>query len=335
MNIKKFRFFFFSVSLGAAISLLLITSANDAFALMKTGEKKSVVLARETSSAELAGILSESKIIDMPSVFGIYSAFRGKASFPAGEYELSPSMSYDEIFSALSGKKAREQIRITIPEGTDTDGIIDIFVGAGIGSREDFLSALDSDHGFDFVPDKPTGRTYRCDGYLFPDTYFFYSDATADDAVAKMLKNFDLKFSQKLRDAAKKNGLGIDECVTVASIIQKEAYYTAEMGALSSVIHNRLKSKNLRRLECDSTLTYAWRIGGEGDGFLSVSSPYNTYKNEGLPPGAICSPGLYALEAAANPQKTDYYYFFSKSDKTFVFSKTHAEHLAQRRKYGV
>lgn len=335
MNIKKFRFFCFLISLGALTSLFLILAAKDVFAFDKSGGTVAVVIAEDTSAARLSGTLKDSGVIEMPAVFRLYSAFRKKNAFRAGEYTLSPSMSYDEIYAALSGKKSREQIKITIPEGTATDGIINIFTEAGIGTKEEFYAALADDYGYDYIPDKPAGRTYRYDGYLYPDTYFFYSDATPKDAVAKMLKNFDVKFSEKLFDAAKKNGVGVDECVTVASIIQKEAYYTAEMGALSSVIYNRLSSRTLRRLECDSTVSYAWQTGGEGADFLSVDSPYNTYRSEGLPPGAICSPGMAALEAAANPKKTDYYYFFSKSDKTFVFSKTHAEHLAQRRKHGV
>ena len=333
---KRFFAVMLAVALAAVVcSAAIIFSAADAFAFYKSGEETSVLLASDESADGLAKVLSESGIIDAPIVFRIYCALRGKTDFRAGEYALSRSMSYDEIFIALSGKKAREQIKIMIPEGAYTDDIIDVFVSHGIGTCEGFQSALDGDYGYDYIPEKAAGRTYRCDGYLFPDTYYFYSDSTEREVISRMISNFDKKFTEKLRSSAKNNGLDIDECVTLASVIQREAYYTAEMAALSSVLQNRLKSQTLRRLECDATVTYAHKISGDAGDYLSIDSPYNTYKYEGLPPGAICSPGIAALEAAAKPKSTNYYYFFSKSDNTFVFSRTYGEHVAGLKKYGV
>ena len=324
-----------AVAMGAIFSSLVIFAANDAFAFDKSGDTATVALAQSCGADELTAALEEENIIDAPLVFRIYCALRGKNEFKAGEYALSRSMSYDEIFIALSGKKERTEVKITIPEGSYTDDIVDIFVSHGIGTREGFSDALDGDYGYDYIPEKTAERTHRVDGYLFPDTYFFYSDSTEREVIAKMIKNFDKKFSDELRGAASAHGLTVDQCVTLASIVQREAYYTAEMAALSSVLHNRLHSRTLRRLECDATVTYAHRISGDTGDFLSIVSPYNTYSAEGLTPGPICSPGLSALEAAADPKKTDYYYFFSKSDNTFVFSRTYGEHIAGLKKYGV
>lgn len=336
MKKRKIAAYFFGVlAASVLLSLFVVSAAKDALALEKSGGDTAVALTENVGAREFSRLLKERGVIDMPIAFEIYAALRNKTSFGAGEYVFSAGMSYDEIFAASSGKKDHRQIKITVPEGLRTDEIIELFVSSGIGTREGFESALADDYGYGYIPQKPSGRTYRCDGYLYPDTYFFHTDDTERTVISKMLKNFDAKFSDKLRALSKKNGLDIDECVVLASVIQREAYYTAEMGALSSVLHNRLNSRALRRLECDSTVGYAWQIcGGDGD-FLSVDSPYNTYKHEGLPPGAICSPGFYALEAAANPRKSDYYYFFSKSDRTFVFSKTYGEHLANLKKFGV
>lgn len=334
----KRRFFIYlatAILAGALAAGLMICAANDALALYKSGEEVSIEIPRDCGARELSALLSDEKMIDLPLVFRVYASLRGKNEFKAGDYTLSRSMSYDEIFIALSGKKPRTEIKITIPEGAYTDDIVDIFVSRGIGTREGFLDALDDDYGFDYIPEKTRGRTHRVDGYLFPDTYLFYSDSTEREVVKKMINNFDAKFTDKMRAAARSRGLTVDECVTLASVIQREAYYTAEMAALSSVLHNRLSSRTLRRLECDATVTYAHRTSDFTGDFLAIDSPYNTYKNEGLPPGAICSPGIAALGAAAEPKKTDYYYFFSKSDNTFVFSKTYGEHLANLRKYGV
>ncbi len=336
MKKRKIVFYLLGiVALAVALSLFAISAAADALALKKRGDETAITLGEDVGVIEFSRVLKDNGIINMPLVFDIYAALRNKTEFHAGEYTFSADMSYDEIFIAASGKKERRQIKITIPDGMRTDEIIDVFVSNGIGTREGFVAALCDDYGYDYIPQKPDGRTYRYDGYLYPDTYFFYSDSSEHAVVSKLLHGFDTKFSDKLRALAQKNGMSIDECVTLASVIQREAFYTAEMGALSSVLHNRLHSRTLRRLECDSTVGYAWFVGEyEGD-FLSVDSPYNSYKYEGLPPGAICSPGYYALEAAADPKKTDYYYFFSKSDKTFVFSKTYSEHAANLKKYGV
>ena len=335
MKRRFFVYLVFAVLAGALAAGLMIYAASDAFALNRKGDAVSIEIPRDCGARELTELLSDEKMIDLPLVFRVYASLRGKNEFKAGDYTLSRSMSYDEIFIALSGKKARTEIKITIPEGVYTDDIVDIFVSHGIGTREGFLDALDDDYGFDYIPEKTRGRTHRVDGYLFPDTYLFYSDSTEREVIGKMINNFDAKFTEKMRAAVKASGLTVDECVALASVIQREAYYTAEMAALSSVLHNRLSSRTLRRLECDATVTYAHRTSDFTGDFLSIDSPYNTYKYEGLPPGAICSPGLAALTAAAYPKKTEYYYFFSKSDNTFVFSKTYGEHIAGLRKYGV
>ena len=271
MKKRKIVFYLLGiVALAVALSLFAISAAADALALKKRGDETAITLGEDVGVIEFSRVLKDNGIINMPLVFDIYAALRNKTEFHAGEYTFSADMSYDEIFIAASGKKERRQIKITIPDGMRTDEIIDVFVSNGIGTREGFVAALCDDYGYDYIPQKPDGRTYRYDGYLYPDTYFFYSDSSEHAVVSKLLHGFDTKFSDKLRALAQKNGMSIDECVTLASVIQREAFYTAEMGALSSVLHNRLHSRTLRRLECDSTVGYAWFVGEyEGD-FLSV-----------------------------------------------------------------
>ena len=336
MSRKGFVLYLLSiVAASFVLSFLVIMAANDAFALCKESSECKVVLDSDTTPSKLARELRDVGVIEYPPVFTAYSALRGHEIFSSGEYKLSSDMSYDEIFAVLSGKTERTQIKITIPEGCTTDEIIDIFLKNGIGSREGFAAALELDYGYDYVPESVADRTYKYDGYLFPDTYFFYSDSSEEQAIKKLLRNFDVKFTNEMRRCCEECGISIDEAVTLASIIQGEAYYTAEMCAISSVFHNRLNSRGLRRLESDATVNYAWRVEEYDGNYLDIDSPYNSYKNAGLTPGAICSPGLSALEAAVKPKNTNYYYFFSKSDKTFVFSKTYSEHVSNLRKYGV
>ena len=198
-----------------------------------------------------------------------------------------------------------------------------------------FVSVINTfDFGFDFLPKEQGERIYRLEGYLFPDTYMFYSDSSETEAIYKMLSNFDRKVSAGIRAEAQRRGLPADELVTLASIIEKEAFFKSDQALISSVFHNRLRSKTLVRLESDATAVYARDAGRTVRGGvpttddLSAASPYNTYKTIGLPPGAICSPGLDAIEAAALPASTDYLYFVCNKDKKAVFSRTYTEHLS-------
>ena len=129
--------------------------------------------------------------------------------------------------------------------------------------------------------------------------------------IAKMLENFARKFTATMAADAARSGYSVDTAVTLASMVQREAYYLADMAGISSVFHNRLKG-GMKYLQSDATALY-----GEA---------YDTYENAGLPPGAICNPGADALSAAVYPANTKYYYFLTGNDKKAVFSRTYAEH---------
>ncbi|MBQ8448498.1 MAG: endolytic transglycosylase MltG [Clostridia bacterium] len=316
---KKYKvlLFIISVLLTAALaSGAVIAAANDVFALCKSGSEKTFALGEETALREGAQKLKEEGIIAFPLLFRIYFSMKSEArTLPAGEYTLSPAMSYDEIRYELFGiGRERTQVRITVPEGYTTDEIIELFLENGIGTRAGFEEAIA--HGeFDFgfvsaIPENPA-RKYRLDGYLFPDTYMFFSDSSEEEAIAKMLANFERKFTATMASDAARAGYSIDEAVILASMVQREAYYLSDMAGISSVFRNRLRG-GMKYLQSDATALY-------GD-------TYDTYKNAGLPPGAICNPGAAALEAAVYPANTKYYYFLTGNDKKAVFSRTYAEH---------
>lgn len=302
--------------ISAVISAAVIFAANDAFALTKSGEERAFVLSEDMSVKDVADRLKDEGIISFPLVFRIYFSLKSdKEFFPAGEYTLSPAMSYDEIRYELFGiGKPRSEIRITIPEGYTTDEIIELFVSNGIGSRERFIDVIenyDFDYAFISLIPKDERRKYRLDGYLFPDTYMFYSDSSEEAAIDKLLSGFERKFTAEMASDAAVAGFTTDEIVTLASIIQKEAYYLSDMAGISSVFRNRLAA-GMKYLQSDATALY--------------SEEYDTYENAGLPPGAISNPGYAAFEAAVYPANTKYYYFVTGNDKKAVFSKTYAEH---------
>ncbi len=313
---KAAIYIFVVLAISAVMSAVIISGANDAFALCKSGEEKNIILAEDTSVNDVAKLLKKEGIIKHSLFFGIYCRLKSERnSFPTGEYALSSVMSYDEIRYELLGiGKKREEIRITIPEGYTTDEIIELFLSKGIGSRERFEEVI-NDYPFEYsfitlIPENPN-RRYRLDGYLFPDTYMFYSDSAEETVIDRLLANFNKKFTSDMISDAAKSGYTIDEAVTLASMIQKEAYFLSDMAGISSVFRNRLKA-GMKYLQSDATAFY-------GDA-------YDTYDNVGLPPGAIANPGYAALEAAVYPANTKYYYFVTGNNKKAVFSKTYAEH---------
>ncbi len=300
---------------SAALSVAAVFAANDAFALCKTGEAREFTLAGDTPLRDTAKKLGEAGIIKFPLGFRVYFALKSGADvFPAGVYTLSPAMSYDEIRYEIFGiGKGRREVRITFPEGSTTDEVIELFLANGIGTREGFAKALNA-HEFDFafMPENVhEARKYRLDGYLFPDTYNFYSDSSEEEVIGKMLANFERKFTSAMLADAARAGLTADEAVTLASMVQGEAYYLSDMAGISSVFHNRLRS-GMKHLQSDATGLYG--------------AAYDTYEHAGLPPGPICNPGAAALEAAVYPANTKYYYFLTGGDKKAVFSRTYAEH---------
>lgn len=335
LKITWYLLLVFIVSATAAV--FIYDAVSDVFALEKSGENVSVTIPDGADISEVSEIYKRAGLIKYPLIYRVYSKLRGDdGKYLAGDFSLSGALDYDGLRRAIKpGKNVRTQIKLTFPEGSDADDIIDIFIAAGIGERKKFVTAINEfDFGFDFMSGiTGEGRIYRLEGYLFPDTYYFYSDSTETEAIYKMLCNFDAKFTSDMKKSAASAGFSTDEIIALASMIEKEAYYKSDMAGISSVFYNRLKSKAYPHLDCDATVVYARDAGKtERGGFpskedLGINSQYNTYRTFGLPPGAICSPGLAAIEAALSPAKTDYYYFLCSKEKKAVFSRTYAEHM--------
>ena len=332
------RVVWISFLVSVLISVSSMFMANDVFALVG-GEKDeiTVVIPENADGKEVSSILAKNGLVRFPFLYRLYGNFRNwNDEYLTGEFTLNHAMGYDELRYMLSPKKGvRLQQKITIPEGFTTDEIIDLFVSEGIGTRDGFIEAIENgDFGYDFLENIPEneGRTYRLDGYLFPDTYFVYSDSSETEILTKLLSNFNRKFDENLRAEAKRRGYTVDEILCLASVIESEAYYRSDMTSISSVFHNRLENRGFPYLQSDATVKYAKETAGNGENLTAddldtIESPYNTYKNKGLPPGAICSPGQEAIMAAIYPADTDYYYFVSARDKSTIFSRTYAEHL--------
>lgn len=306
-----------------------------------------VVIPSSSSASAIANILytacgaeNEGLIVSTAS-FKVYVDFVGKAnSLKAGTYVLSKNMSIAEIVDVLAeGNPPRLTMRFTVPEGYTVENIAALLVEQGcIPDSASFLSlckdaTLFSNYAFIAELGNMTERTYVLEGYLFPDTYEIYVDATPEEIIRKMLDRFDEVFTDAYLARAAEMELTMDQVVTLASIIEREAAVVDDMFKVSAVFRNRMAAG--MQLESCATLSYA--LGVNKYVFTSEEmdtvSPFNTYRNKGLPIGPISNPGTVAIEAALYPNSqmlADGYLYFCNRDphvtSELVFAATYEEH---------
>lgn len=298
------------------------------------GKISKVEIPDGAGSASIAEILSDEGIINSALTFKIYSKLHKAPLYQKGEHTLSTSMSYGEIVKVLIAApnvKEEDGKKVLVPEGFEARQIAKALEESGaIESGEEFLHRLD--HGdfsdeFPFTLDIKRG-TNRLEGYLYPATYFIPNGTSVDDIIRMMLK----KFSEVVLPLY--NGVDteytLDEIVTFASIIEREAANDEERGTIASVFENRLKID--MGLGSCATVQYIIKerkdVLSESD--TAIDSPYNTYKYRGLPIGPIASPGEQSVKAALSPDDTEYMYFAAEADgERNHFSKTYAEHMAK------
>ena len=332
----------------------------------ESGELTTVTVEQGSSVANIADLLQENGIVEHGWLFRFYAQYSGRAEgLQYGDFELYRGMSYNDILVALSEQKVRRQTtRVTIPEGTTAVAVAQIFVDAGlVDSVETFLACANGEDGSDFsqyefwnlIPDNE-GRLLKCEGYLFPETYEFYTDATVYELVDTLYAQFDQETAE-LMDTIAAKGTTLDEVVILASFIQEEAGVPEEDYKVSACFHNRLESddplwsSHMLESNASSYITqdvennYLWNspmaeyMGWPQAGAIpeDVLNAYDTYRISGLPAGAISNPGFAAIDAALNPDEgfmAEGYYFFVTGNPNgehpgeYFYAKTADEHNA-------
>lgn len=280
--------------------------------------KEMFIIAKGAGLRAIANNLKGQGLIKDPVVFFLLVKQLGlDTKIQAGDFRLSPSMNADQIAHALTIGSL--DIWVTIPEGKRADEVADILQSKIPTYTEDWRAKLD-----------------QHEGYLFPDTYLIPRDATIDTIITLLRGTFDQKYATVSNTAGKSKS----KLVTIASLIEREARHDVDRPLVSSVIHNRLDIG--MKLDLDATIQYALGYQAAEKTWwkrhlslldLALNSPYNTYRNAGLPPGPIASPGLKSLEAAANPADTSYFYYLSDSNGVNHYGKTIEEHEANKAKY--
>jgi UPF0755 protein len=317
-----------------------------------------VLLRPGYSTRRIAAELKHAGVIRNEHVFVLWRYLDHKRSLQAGEYLFEKPASVIDVQRRLRRGDVYFHT-VVVPEGYTMFDIAGAIQAAGLGRAEDFLSAAKNDTYLisDIAP-----NAHSLEGYLFPDTYEFTRLMSMDEMAGEMVKQFRVVAAQigliQPEQAATKPGridpgdatsppkldftihveqlgdtvgtaLYVPSLVTMASIIEKETAVPAERPLVASVYYNRLDKR--MALDADPSIIYAELLAGSYQGALHhadmrFDSPYNTYRNAGLPPGPIGNPGRSSLEAAMHPAQTDYYYFVADAQGHHCFAQTLEEH---------
>jgi UPF0755 protein len=308
--------------------------------------KKKVEIPIGSSVSGIGERLEKNGIIKDAKVFKYYVKFKNESGFMAGIYELSPSMDIQEIVDRLKTGKvlAEASFKITIPEGKQLKEIAAIMAKA---TNQDETQVFNQLNDKEFIkelmnkyPDLLTSDIlnpqikYPLEGYLFPATYPFYKpNPTVEEMVIAMLNKSQHVLADYIERGKKEKNLTVHQLLTMASLIEEEATEQADRKRIASVFYNRIEKGMM--LQTDPTVLYAQGKHKERVVYkdLEVDSPYNTYKHTGLPPGPIANAGRVSLEAAVDPEESDFYYFLATSDGKVIFTKTLEEHNKEKAKH--
>ncbi len=280
---------------------------------------------------ESLGLVSDAELFRR-----VLSYWEADANIQAGIYTLSPSMTMEEIMEELQHGKL-PSATVTIPEGWRAEQIAELLEKNEIVEAEPLLKAV---HARQPLHPIASDTVPSLEGFLFPDTYSLPLDSTPEQVLEIMLRNWDNRVSQELRDLAQERDMSLYEVVTLASIVEREAVVAEERPIIAGVYLNRLAEDMY--LQADPTVQYAKGYDPESDRWWNhmlqeeaetVISEYNTFLYPGLPPTPICNPGLDAIRAVLQPEETDYLFFYARGDGSHVFAETFEEHLRNQELY--
>ena len=309
-------------------------------------EPVTVSVGENEAVRDIGDMLEEQGVIDSAIQFRVLAELLGYGRvLQAGEYEFDPETpALEAVYRMRRGIVS--PLFVTVVEGWRLEEIADALDEQGVISREEFLEAAvagDFDLDFDFL--RRLGPATPLEGYLFPATYFYRRDDSAEDVIRQMLEAVDGSFTQDLRSQALDRGLTMHAVLTLASIIEREAKVPEERPIMAQVF---LKRGRLGiPLEADPTVQYAlvddpesvtkfgyWKAQLTGDD-LELDSPYNTYRVPGLPPTPIAAPRLDSIIAVIEPADTNNLYFVATGDEegSHVFAETLEEHQRNIEEY--
>ncbi len=297
------------------------------------GESIAITVNMGDTASSVAQKLEDMGIIKSKNAFIIrYKLFHRKTPVYFGDHIIDNGMDTDDMIKVFTTMpKNTGTLMLTIPEGYTVERIAEKLEGMGICTYDEFVDEIkNGKFDYEFIKHIPKADyKYRLEGFLFPNTYEIYANDSAHNIIDKMLGEFEKNYKENFSTYD-----NIFEIVTMASIVEREAVIDSERAKIAGVIKNRIEKGML--LQIDATVVYA-KSSGRYDMTqvtykdLEVDSPYNTYKNKGLPPGPICSSGIKSIIASAKPEKHQWLFYHTdevKKDGSHIFTKTFDEHIA-------
>ncbi len=332
-----------------------IRCINDILALKTEDKTVEVTISDGMSDGQVINILKKNDLINnrlfckmFLKVIHITDDDYNGGNYVSGVYTLSPDMGLEKMLSTIQADFTQsETVTLTFPEGWTVDQIAQKLEANEVCTAASFITTLQSvdfSEEYDFLKsvDNKEMRFRALEGYIYPDTYEFYVGETSSSVVRRFLDNFKNRWIESYQEQANSLGMSVDDIVTLASILQKEAATNSQMSTISSILYNRLSSSNFQWLQCDSTETYLLETikptltssSEDSDKYLKYRDLYDTYSTEctGLPLGPICNPGDSAIYAALHPEDTNYFYFRHDDKGKVYYASSFAEHEQNGRK---
>lgn len=337
-KMKKF------IVLGAILAILaLIWVKFDYELAVKTPvdetqtEKSSFFIKTGDSAKQIAANLKEKGLINNERYF--YWHLRLNNNIPkilAGRFMLSPAMTYQEIAETIIDAKQAEFV-LTVQEGLRIQDIDQKLVELDLIKSGEFIKATkeynDSSQYSFLAQSSILQKDNPLEGYLYPDTYFLDPvNFDNQELISKMLSNFNKK-TGKLQQEAQDQGKNFHDMIIMASILEKEVRTNKDLAIVAGILWKRLKTPGWT-LGADATLLYEKNDNKITSSDLASDSPYNTRRFGGLPPTPICNPSINSIEAALNPQETDYWFYLTTLDTgEVIYARTNEEHNQNRSKH--
>lgn len=330
---------YLSLILIASICLSVygLSCLNDIFAIRNSDETVTVTVPENATTGDVIDVLHDAGLIKHTVFCRVYAFFMGyEDNYLNGIHQLNAKMGLEGMLLGTKEEKSgAETVDVIFPEGWTISQIADRLEEYGVCSADLFLKTLDEtqfDYDFLETPLASTNRYRKLEGYLFPAQYNFYVNEAPTSVVKKFFDAFnDNVMTEENVARAKELGLTMDQVLTIASIIQREAANTAQMYQVSSVIHNRLNSNSFPQLGCEAVDVYYQNeiLPNVGTSRADeLFNGYSAYGTEGIPNGPICNPGTDAIDAALNPESSDYYFFCHDSKGNIYLARTQTEQNA-------
>lgn len=348
-------------AIGVTLGRMLWICAAEVLAFGREDTPVTITIYETDTIDDITEKLYQADLIHYPKLFQLYAKFAvDEGDIHPGIWDLNTRYDYHALVKMMSPSSTRSVVTLTIPEGYTCRQIFELLETNKVCTVNDMATyCSDGELGdYWFLEGVDRGYGYCLEGYLFPDTYEFYTNDSPKSILTKMLDNFDNRVANEdndlrsllpalneyLSNLMRDDGRGDDyvashqftmrDVLIVASMIEKETSGKDESPAIASVIYNRLFhwGDTPAYLNIDASIIYA--LDGKTDltaEDMKVSSPYNTYYNVGLTPGPIANPGLDSIRAALEPSSTNYYYYIlDPAAGSHHFSTTLEEHEAFR-----